>query len=76
MQSNLAKSMSSISETSAISDAWLVSQTLPDMAPEKLEELLAAFGKLEKVLSAPVSYFARISGKKVLGLLERDTPGS
>ena len=73
MQSNLAKSMSSISETSAISDAWLVSQTLPDMAPEKL---LAAFGKLEKVLSAPVSDFARISGKKVLGLLERDTPGS
>ena len=74
MQSNLTKSMSLESKASAISDAWLVLQTLPGMTPEKLEKLLAVFGEPEKALSAPVSDFVRISGKKALELLERDMP--
>ncbi len=74
MQSNLTKSMSLESKASAIPDAWLVLQTLPGMTPEKLEKLLAVFGEPEKALSAPVSDFVRISGKKALELLERDMP--
>ncbi|MDP7384508.1 MAG: DNA-processing protein DprA, partial [Nitrospinota bacterium] len=74
MQSNPTKSMSLKPETSAISDAWLVLQTLPGITPEKLEKLLAAFGEPEKALTAPMSDFVRISGKKVLESLERDIP--